>query len=362
MSVRPRFTTDFRRFCVFGVLCFAATVNLSTSAARAQSSVANNTILTPDAKTFRLMDSPKATAIAENSSAGDQTSNDFSNVSTPSQLLESMTRLSVDAREMLKQLDLIPLLEQTLDLKRRVEISGSAKTLEEVILRQDLQDKRREVARIILKANLEVDYVLAAIDGEINQYSERIAELAMKRDKAVWKTTILSQWSNGLLWCGSSAFTVASVKTPTLSYPDGILGILAGAIPTVLSLYAMHLSHGEKVNAVVRPNMLSPLLTQQTETQFFPKSVVAYLNFPSSEVQGQTRRQALIERWIKDKYFEHDNSQESKRLIGLLAANQSEKKAVDIELLQTRQRMLDDLRTEVFKMKRTLLEIMEWVD
>lgn len=147
-----------------------------------------------------------------------------------------------------------------------------------------------------------------------------------------------------------------------ITYPDGILGILAGAVPTVLSPYAMHLSHGEKVNAVVRPNMLSPLLTQQTETQFFPKSVVAYLNCPSSEVQGSTRKQALIVRWIKDKYFDQNGTQESKKLIGLLAASQPEKKALDIELLQTRQRMLDDLRTEVFKMKRTLLEIMEWID
>lgn len=272
--------------------------------------------------------------------------------------------LSSEAQEMLKQLNLSPLLERITVLKGRVETAGTPRTIEDLALRQDLLDDKRELTRIILKTNLEVDYVLAAIDGELNRYTERIAELSEKRDKAVFNTTLMSQFSNGALWSTSSAFTVGSYRHPVLSIPDGVIGILAGAVPTALSLYAMHQTKGSKADSYYKPNMLSPVFGRaDSPTDFFPESIVTFMNcIPPTEKRGRTRKQVLLEHWHAKKFLDQPGSKGYDRTVSILTATEAHKKGITIDLLERRQQMLAELRSEVFNMKRFLLELMQLTD
>lgn len=272
--------------------------------------------------------------------------------------------LSSDASAMIKLLDLQPLIDRLASSKVRVNGVSQSDELAYLTARQDLLESREELSRKILKTNLEVDYVLSAIDGEQNHYLERIEELMARRDKAVWYTTIFSQWSNGILWSASSAFTCASVKYPRLSYDDGILGILAGAIPTILSLYAMHQSHGGKIASQVNPNMLAPVFDRSSRAEaFFPSTVLAYLNdVPPGRGDSKSRRLALRERWQQKGYFDKPGGSDYDRMVGILTATEARKKALTISVFQNRQHMLEDLRTEVFQMKRVLVELIKLTD
>lgn len=267
-------------------------------------------------------------------------------------------KVSSDGEHLLKLLDLQASLDRIQRSKAALNTIVLPNSLEGLACRQDLLEAREELSRRIMKANLEVDYVLSAIDGEQNHYTERIQELSAKRDKAVWYSTIFSQWSNGILWCGSSSFTVASVKRPTLSYADGILGILAGAIPTVLSLYAMHQSHGGKVDSVVNPNMLAPVFERASIDSFFPSVVAAYLKeVPPGAKDAVSRRERLKARWSEMGYLDKPGTPAYERMVAVLTASEARKKAMTISIYQNRQQMLEDLRTEVFQMKRLLVEL-----
>lgn len=263
--------------------------------------------------------------------------------------------LSAEGQSMLRTLNLQPLLDKAADAKARLN-NAQPHSLDALLARQDITEAKQELQRRILKSNLEVDYVIAAIDGEENRYAELTTELSDRRDKAVWRTTILSQWSNGILWSASSSFTTASVQNPKLSYTDGILGILAGAVPTMLALYAMHQAHGGKRDSIVAPNMLSPVFDQGSKEEFFPASVIEYMNNNNST--GVVRKQALLDRWQKKGYF--SAGQMSK--ISILTGTEARKRALTIEVLQNRQQMLDDLRTVVLQMKHSLLELMKLTD
>ncbi len=268
--------------------------------------------------------------------------------------------LSDNAQSMLQILHLQPLIDRATDARKRRDtaVPGS---LDALSARQDLLEARQELGQLLLKSNLEVDYVIAAIDGEENRYTEQISEMMSRRDKAVWYTTILSQWSNGILWSASSSFTLGSVQNPRLSYTDGILGILAGALPTVLSLYAMHQTHGEKRDALVAPNMLSPIFDRTSTEEFFPRSVISYMNGASDNQSGSvSRKQVLVDRWYKNGYL--NSGKNSAQLVGTLTATESRKRALTIALLQNRQQMLEDLRTQAMQMKHSLLELMKLAD
>lgn len=270
--------------------------------------------------------------------------------------------ISADARTLSKILGVEELVGR---IKQARDLTGSFATelsLEKLSARQDLSDAKQELLYRIMKTNLEVDYVLSAIDGEQNHYTERISELMSKRDRAVWRTTILSQWSNGILWSGSSAFTVGSVKNPNLSYPDGILGILAGAIPTVLALYAMHQSKGGKVDANFYPNMLAPVYDLQSNKEnFLPSSVMTFLT-ERDLAKGKSRKQLLKERWIDMGYLEKPGSKSYESMISLITGCEARKKSLTLSILQNRQQMLDDLRSTVFQMKRVLVELIKLAD
>ncbi|HEY9871438.1 MAG TPA: hypothetical protein V6D08_19935, partial [Candidatus Obscuribacterales bacterium] len=258
--------------------------------------------------------------------------------------------LSLEADVLLDQLGLRPLVENLHSARQEVaRIPAGAVTLESLAARQELLEVTQRLSRAILRANLEVDYVLAAIEGEQNELRDTGEELGARRDRNVWRSTILSQWSNGVLWSASSAFTLASANNVNYSYPDGVLGILAGAIPTALALRAMRQSHGPQKPLPVEPNLLAAVLDKPGgEDSWLPGSVMAYLDrAPADGSSMLTRRQQLLNRWIKNGYLPSRTSAHFSERGSILAGTLARKGALTLDLIETRQKMLSDLRAEV---------------
>lgn len=274
-------------------------------------------------------------------------------------------KLSLDSKDLIERLNLQPKFDHYRSLSSQLaSFKGKPPTLEKLALHQDVGDARHELAQTILKMNLEVDYVLAVIDGEQNRYSEVLNEMVAKRDKNVWLSTVLSQWSNGILWSTSSSFTIGSAYHPKLGVPDGIIGILAGVVPTALSLRSLRQMNGEKRELLGFPNMLAPIFERGTDDEvFYPVSVWNWLNqIPAKGNETKTRRQTLIDRWTKANYVYDPRKANAEEHLAALTGTLGRKKEMTIALLQNRQSMLVDLRTQVVQLKRALLELINSVD
>ena len=274
-------------------------------------------------------------------------------------------KLSTDSKDLITRLNLQPLFDRYKMLSTQLsKYKGQPPSLEKLALHQEVGDARHDLAQIILKMNLEVDYVLAVIDGEQNKFSEILNEMIAKRDKNVWLSTVLSQWSNGMLWSASSSFTIASTNHPKYSIADGAIGICAGVIPTALALRSLRQMNGEKRELLGFPNMLAPIFDRGTDDEcFYPVSVWNWLNqIPAKGNETKTRRQTLIDRWTKANYLYDPRKPKSEEHLAALTGTLGYKREMTIALLQNRQNMLVDLRTEVMQLKRALLELINAVE
>ena len=267
--------------------------------------------------------------------------------------------MSPEAVALGDQLGLTPLISRIQSL--RAQMRGRNDQDPDIhVLRSALNEARQEALEIVTQVDLEADYVEAQIVEEQSLYADMLQHMTAERDKSVAITNAVSFGTNGALWAACEAIAIPTYKQPILSIPSGILGVLAGVIPSFASFYAMRQVSGKKYSYKEEPNMLSKLFDRQVGLHCeYPDSVWNYLAaVPPNDPSGKRRVDQIIDRWIEDNNIPSFTSRSSERQVDLITGTKTIPKTLTIDLLSTRQTMLDQLTSEVLKMKRLLLELM----
>lgn len=239
------------------------------------------------------------------------------------------------------------------DLLQRVEQLRSDPHSKEFL------EAKLEALQILQQTSLEVDFVRANCDDEVSVIREMLANAISRRDRKVAITNAASFITNGILWSICEGLGIPTYSKPKLSVPAGTVGILAGIVPSVGSTYAIKMAAGDKRKYIPSPNMLCQIFDLPTvpETSL-PRVVWEYLtSVPPGDQSGIARRDQIIDRWIADDNIESFTDRNSKQQIAIVTGYSDKPLTVTIEVLLTRQTMLEQLCSEVFKMKRLLLEL-----
>ncbi|MBY0356944.1 MAG: hypothetical protein K2W82_03000 [Candidatus Obscuribacterales bacterium] len=259
--------------------------------------------------------------------------------------------VSDNSRQLAEEIGLLPLLEkiQNLRTKTSATVADKQEMLETIVQAQGL----------IQQTGLEVDYTLAQIAVEQNLYSEVLNTYQTDRDKAVARSNGASFYSNGALWAVTEALAIPSSRNAKYAVPSGIVGILAGVVPSVLSLYAMHQFIGKREDSDFDPNMLTKIFgCPAGPEEEYPASVWTFLNsVPTDDSTGKTRKDQLIMRWIRDQNIPTFTGLKSKKQIELITATATHRKGLSIDVLTLRIVMLQQLGAEIMRIKSYLLEL-----
>ena len=90
----------------------------------------------------------------------------------------------------------------------------------------------------------------------------------------------------------------------------------------------------------------------------YPNSVWLFLNTtPASEGGKRTRKEQLVDRWIADSNMPGFTDRNSKKQLDSLTASVPVRRGLSIDTLSSRITMLQQLESEVAKMKRLLLDL-----
>lgn len=224
---------------------------------------------------------------------------------------------------------------------------------------REFLDAKLQSLQILQQTALEVDFVRANIDDEVSVIREMLATAINRRDRKVALTNAASFITNGILWTVAEAVSIPSYAHPRLSIPSGTVGILAGIVPSLASTYALKMAPGGRQKYMPRPNMLCKIFDQPTDPETdLPEAVWSYLvAVPPGDTSGESRRDQIINRWIADGNIASFTDRRNKEQIALVTGNSDKPLTVTIEVLLTRQTMLEQMCSEVFKMKRLLLEL-----
>ncbi len=270
------------------------------------------------------------------------------------------TGLSPNSMQVADNIGISPVLREIATLRKQVETSAGAPSVERLSARQDLYDASLKGAMILQRANLEIDFTLAEIDVEQEMYAELLATYINDRDKALARTNAASFISNGALWAVCEGLAIPTYKHSRYAISSGITGILAGLVPSAASMYAMKQVSGKKRRSEVEPNMLAKIFDYKTNTNIeYPKTVWEYLNqVPASDPpNSSTRKDQMIDSWISDANINAFTDRSSKVQLDILTGSKSHKDGLSIDTLTARKVMLQKVSAEIMKMKRMLLEI-----
>jgi hypothetical protein len=271
----------------------------------------------------------------------------------------SSSELAPNTVQLANNIGLTPVLERVQALRSRVETGGGQPTLETLSARQDLWDATQKASLIIQRTDLDVDFTLAEIGAELQIYNEILATFTGDRDKLLARVNAASFVSNGILWALAEGYDIPTFKYTRLAIPSGTLGIAAGIVPSIASLYTLKAVNGKKKTSEADPNMLAKLFGYPTTADIeYPHSVWEYIHqVPADDPKGKKRLDQLVDRWIADSNMPAFTDRTSRTQLDIVTASVAQRKGLSIGTLTARQVMLQQLSAEVMKMKRMLLEL-----
>lgn len=294
-------------------------------------------------------------------------------VAIPTQILKTgvvlnRTDLSPNSVQLSNTIGLTTVLEQIQTLRRRVQGYGDTVSLESLAAKQELTDATQKAQQLLLRTDFDIDFTIAEIEAEHQVYEEILATFIADRDKLVARVNAGSFISNGILWTLCEAFSIASINTTFMNnprnvvqwpIPSGVVGIAAGIVPSLASMYTLKAVNGKKKTSEVDPNMLAKLFGYPTNPEIdYPSSVWQYLHqVPADQPRAKTRLDQLIDRWVSDANMPAFTDAHSKKQLDVLTASVAQKKGLSIATLTARIVMLGQLHSELLKMKRMLLEL-----
>ena len=262
--------------------------------------------------------------------------------------------ISIGAVKVAKDLQMLDLIAELNDLKKNhIYVPGQrVHNLEVISVRQDLDES-------IMSAFLATRRVVSELDRQVSGYDAVARVLEEKRDQAIRNNTILNFTSGGALAMTQGGI---SIGTPMKYQNAGNeLGAVAGALTAVIGAYALKLQGGGKRSSERDPNMLAPIFgLVPNEPNKYPLITWNYLN-DFEPGQKKTRREQLIDRWVKLNYIEPLSKPSSKHHLEELSGTIPLHKVVNIDLLRDRIPMLQDVRAAVAGMNEYLDEILTFV-
>jgi hypothetical protein len=282
----------------------------------------------------------------------------------PTQILKtgvSLTAagLSPNSLQLCDNIGLSPVLERITALRNQVSGVENDRSIQSLSLKQDLLDETLSARLLVQKASLEIDFTVAEIEAERQVYNELLATFKNDRDKALARTNAFAFISNGILWAVCEALVIPTYKHAIYNVPAGIVGIPAGLVPSIASMYTFKQINGKKKTSEVEPNMLAKVFNYPTNPEVeYPNSVWKYLNQVPADGSGTKKRlDSMIDRWIADSNMPAFTDKSSKKQLDVITGSVAQRKALTIGTLTARSVMLDQLLVEVNKMKRMLLEL-----
>lgn len=256
-------------------------------------------------------------------------------------------QLTSDARLMAEQLELMPLINEYIQLKNQIPAPERSKNAQLQSLRQDITD-------IILTTMLEVQSVTAKINLEISQGDDIRNYLEDKRDKAMKYNAV----ANIVAGAVSNVIGVALQMPKISEMPGEIVELVGGSGQMGFGTLALMQQDGGKQRLQARPNMLAKLFDRPIAANAeYPPNIWAYVNSP---VEGSklSKRAQLIEGWKQVGLLPDPKKGSYNNQVLMLTGTASGRYHLTLDLIEDRAIMLADLRAVLSQMDSNLLELM----
>jgi hypothetical protein len=250
------------------------------------------------------------------------------------------------ANQYTNQFNLDSLLSKINNLKQKSPI--------DLETRVEILTEKQNLGNLIRHYILDVMEVTSAIDrdlAETDRIHDHLVNSKQKADRISNFLTFVATGSLGLVRSGMSFNPANTLANNVLRTTENSTEVM---IPTADITRRYRTTHTAN-----KPNMLARIFDKPVDSRTnYNETVWKYLNsVPQDTKTGNTRKQDLINNWIKQRDLTSPASPKGKHEIDLLTGTCSTKDSLNISLLEKRSSMLSDLRAEVVRIYRILAQL-----
>lgn len=186
------------------------------------------------------------------------------------------------------------------------------------------------------------------------------ATLAERQDRAIRYNSYGDLIAGGITGIMSGSLQLGEVNFRA----PATLDVVEGAGQSALALMALKNMGKEHRIESGLPNLLGHVIYNDNSDGFYPESVWTFLNTVSTtNKQGLTRRQALVDRWEANGYclVHGGHRMNKKEREEHVSGKRHGKIKFDVGLIDDRMAMIEDLKAELTSMDNILAEIFDWM-
>ncbi len=259
----------------------------------------------------------------------------------------SNIELTPAAREIAEISGMMPVWTKLCAQQEKMNSSSSASARNAGI--EKLIYYRQQLIQAEQTLNFEVNSARVGVETELAKLDDLQAGLVEMRARSLMRNTAVNFVSGGLTKLAGYSIALGAVDMPT-----NILEIFDGGVQCALSSLTVREQREER--RVGRG--ITPLLTTITDrnndrTQQYPVTVWDFLSrVPPDSKSGITRLEILSKMWRDAGLL----SRQKRKLSGTSGFDLATRKAMAMQLIQDRRAMLTDVRAEVSRMERSLME------
>ncbi len=259
----------------------------------------------------------------------------------------SMSDLSPDNRELAEQLEIWPML---IELYDKQKIPNQERT-------NELKQKIRET---IIESYLDAESVQAEAHREQGILEAERETLLSKRDRAIELNNATNFITSGTLNIVGSALGFSAALPP---FPGNLYQMLSGVVSTSMSTYSLKQNSGGKTHGQGTPTVIAELFGRPCdERTSYPESVWRFMHGRWPEDPGQSRAQALEDRWIRRHHLEKHGSHRESLKLDLVCGVAKGKKCMTLDDLNDEISMIDDISGVVALMTHHLRDLLSLID
>ncbi len=247
-------------------------------------------------------------------------------------------------------IDALKLRQSILELKRSTDTSGDAVRL--MLRKQELINK-------LIITSVEVQAVVAEIDGEIARTNGYQQMLEQRRYRIARNSTVATFMTSGMLSAIGSSMNI-SPKLSTV--PGNTLQIAGSATDMGIPAWQLYKMNQISTEQVGNPTMLATLFDRPADGRTkFPETIWSYLNCQAPWAPQYSKKDFLIGRWIRLKHLPRRGGKFDTKKLDAVCGTLEPNQVLTYQDMIDQISMLTDLRAVIALMNQDIVEILHLV-
>ncbi len=256
--------------------------------------------------------------------------------------------------EIAETIGIFPLMEELKKAQEKAKTLNENNAIERINAKQKILYLHNQITEYMQTANLELNSVIGKLNSGMAQLADSKALISDQRAKMVRRNSTINMFSGGMTKIGG----YTSALTPASPIPTNVLEVFDGGVQMILSASNILQQRGESKFYSNKPVILKVFISGKNDTSNnYPESVWAYVNRIPNGQNGKSRRDILIDSWVRGGRLVGNSGRRNRQNNNNASPTASPREKIIMDDIDDAVAMMSDIKSTISGMESSLMEL-----